>query len=61
MVDAVRWNDVNNSLAAVADGSLMVWYYPEVVYLDRDLLPSTLSRQPVRPGNRFSLSSSGDG
>jgi len=45
MVDTVRWNDSNNSLAAVADGLLLVWYYPEVIYMDRDLLPSTISKQ----------------
>ena len=48
MVDTMRWNDNNNSLAAVADGSCIVWYYPEVVYVDRDLLQSTISKQPVR-------------
>lgn len=47
MVDTVRWNESNNSLAAVADGLLLVWYYPEVIYMDRDLLPSTISKQPA--------------
>mmetsp|Transcript_14243 Transcript_14243/g.37685 ORF Transcript_14243/g.37685 Transcript_14243/m.37685 type:complete len:275 (-) Transcript_14243:572-1396(-) len=47
MVDAMRWNDCNNSLAAVADGLLLVWYYPEVIYMDRDLLSSTISKQPA--------------
>ena len=45
MVDSVRWSDADNSLAAVADGQVYVWYYPEVVYMDRDLLPMTLSKQ----------------
>jgi intraflagellar transport protein 80 len=45
MVDTIRWNDMNNSLSAVADGMLLVWHYPEVVYMDRDLLPNTLSKQ----------------
>ena len=45
MVDSVRWSDADNSLAAVADGQVYVWYYPEVVYMDRDLLPLTLSKQ----------------
>ena len=47
MVDAMRWNDSNNSLAAVADGLLLVWYYPEVIYMDRDLLPQTVTKQTV--------------
>jgi len=45
MVDSVRWSDADNSLAAVADGQVYVWYYPEVVYMDRELLPMTLSKQ----------------
>ena len=45
MVDSVAWNDETDALAAVADGLLLVWFYPEVVYMDRELLSSTLSRQ----------------
>ena len=45
MVDSVRWNDADNALAAVADGQVLVWHYPEVVYMDRDLLPQTISKQ----------------
>ena len=47
MVESMVWNEENNSLAAVADGHLVVWFYPEVVYMDRDLLSHTLSRQSV--------------
>ena len=47
MVESMVWNEENNSLAAVADGHLVVWFYPEVVYMDRDLLSQTLSRQSV--------------
>ena len=45
MVESVRWNDADNALAAVADGQVLVWHYPEVVYMDRDLLPQTISKQ----------------
>ena len=45
MVDTIRWNDDNGSLCAVADGHLVVWHYPEVVYMDRELLPATTSKQ----------------
>jgi len=45
MVDSVAWNTENDALAAVADGQLLVWFYPEVVYMDRELLPLTLSKQ----------------
>jgi len=47
MVDTMRWNENNNSLAAVADGLLLIWYYPEVIYMDRELLSSTISKQPA--------------
>ena len=29
MVDTVAWNEENGSLAAMADGHFVVWYYPE--------------------------------
>jgi intraflagellar transport protein 80 len=45
MVDSVAWNVESDALAAVADGQLLVWFYPEVVYMDRELLPLTLSKQ----------------
>ena len=45
MVDTIRWNDDNGSLYAVADSHLVVWHYPEVVYMDRELLPATTSKQ----------------
>lgn len=38
---------LSRRLAAVADGQLLVWFYPEVVYMDRELLPMTLSKQAV--------------
>ena len=47
MVDTVAWNAESDALAAVADGQLLVWAYPEVVYMDRDLLPATLAKQPA--------------
>eukprot|EP00994_Dinema_validum_P002678 NODE_159_length_2317_cov_91.151675_g113_i0.p1 GENE.NODE_159_length_2317_cov_91.151675_g113_i0~~NODE_159_length_2317_cov_91.151675_g113_i0.p1 ORF type:complete len:752 (-),score=174.38 NODE_159_length_2317_cov_91.151675_g113_i0:3-2258(-) len=41
MVASVKWNDYSEILVAIADGKLVVWYYPSVVYIDRDLLPKT--------------------
>ena len=29
MVDTIRWCEDNSSLAAVADGHLVLWHYPE--------------------------------
>jgi len=42
-VDTMMWNDTSDMLCAIADGRLFVWYYPNVVFVDRDLLPSTTS------------------
>lgn len=41
MVDSVQWSDEVDILGAVADGKLVVWYYPAVVFVDRDLLKTT--------------------
>lgn len=39
MVDSVKWNDQTDMLVSMADGKFVVWYYPSIVYVDRDLLP----------------------
>jgi len=41
MVDSVAWNDVSDTLVALADGKLVTWTYPNVVFVDKDLLPAT--------------------
>eukprot|EP00742_Colponemidia_sp_Colp-10_P003383 GILJ01003603.1.p1 GENE.GILJ01003603.1~~GILJ01003603.1.p1 ORF type:complete len:791 (-),score=83.24 GILJ01003603.1:145-2424(-) len=41
MVDTCMWNDSTDMLTAVADRKLLTWYYPNVVYVDRDLLEAT--------------------
>lgn len=41
MVDSVAWNDISDTLVALADGKLVTWTYPNVVYVDKDLLEST--------------------
>jgi len=41
-VDTLSWNTSSDMFAAIADGRLLVWYYPNVVFVDRDLLESTL-------------------
>ncbi|XP_059177555.1 intraflagellar transport protein 80 homolog [Physella acuta] len=42
MIQAHVWNDETNMLAAMTDGKILVWYYPNAVYVDKDLLPKTL-------------------
>eukprot|EP00899_Mesostigma_viride_P006413 jgi/Mesvir1/15773/Mv03342-RA.1 len=41
MCDSAQWNDASNVLAGVIDLKLSVWYYPDIVYVDRELLPLT--------------------
>jgi len=38
MTDSFLWNDRNDILAAVADGRLLAWYYPNAIYVDKDLM-----------------------
>jgi intraflagellar transport protein 80 len=38
MVDDAIWNDSHDILAAISDQKLIVWYYPHVAYVDKDLL-----------------------
>merc|ERR1712093_530860 len=33
MVDTVMWHSKSDMLAAVMDGKLVIWYYPNVVYV----------------------------
>ena len=38
MTDSFLWNDKNDTLTAVADGRLVSWYYPNAIYVDKDLM-----------------------
>ncbi|NXB78948.1 IFT80 protein, partial [Donacobius atricapilla] len=42
MVQSVAWNDTSNILCGIQDSRFTVWYYPNTVYVDKDLLPKTL-------------------
>jgi len=44
-VDSMAWNDTSDMLCAIADGRFMTWYYPNVVFVDRDLLPGTAAEK----------------
>lgn len=37
-VESAAWNDKSNVLVAIADARLVTWYYPNAVFVDRDLL-----------------------
>jgi len=47
MVDTFRWNEKNDMLTAISDGKLFVWYYPNVVYVDKDLMELSRSCRDV--------------
>uniref|UniRef100_A0A673GGL4 Uncharacterized protein n=1 Tax=Sinocyclocheilus rhinocerous TaxID=307959 RepID=A0A673GGL4_9TELE len=55
MVDTMAWNDSANILCGVQDSRFTVWYYPSVVFVDKDLLPKTIftrdSRYTLTPAN----------
>ncbi|XP_045601736.1 intraflagellar transport protein 80 homolog [Procambarus clarkii] len=42
MVQSLSWNDGANMLAALQDSKFIVWFYPAVVFVDRDLQPLTV-------------------
>uniref|UniRef100_A0A8V0X4F0 Intraflagellar transport 80 n=1 Tax=Gallus gallus TaxID=9031 RepID=A0A8V0X4F0_CHICK len=42
MVQTLAWNDTSNLLCGIQDTHFTVWYYPNTVYVDKDLLTKTL-------------------
>ncbi|XP_026225134.1 intraflagellar transport protein 80 homolog [Anabas testudineus] len=53
MVHSLAWNDAANILCGIQDNQLTVWYYPSVVFTDKELLPKTLY---IKDGSEFSRS-----
>lgn len=43
MVDSFQWNDNNDMLCALADGKLNCWFYPNAIYVDKDLMEHSKS------------------
>lgn len=43
MVDSFQWNDNNDMLTCLADGKLITWYYPNAIYVDKDLMDKARS------------------
>ncbi|XP_066266233.1 intraflagellar transport protein 80 homolog [Branchiostoma lanceolatum] len=42
MVHSMSWNDETNMLSALQDTKLVVYYFPNAVYVDKDILPKTV-------------------
>jgi intraflagellar transport protein 80 len=51
MVDSAIWHESSDILVATSDAKLMVWYYPDVVYVDTDMLPITREVRDARCGS----------
>ncbi|KAK9814722.1 hypothetical protein WJX72_010508 [[Myrmecia] bisecta] len=45
MVESAVWHDTAEMLATMTDQKLVIWYYVNVVFVDRDLIASTCSTQ----------------
>lgn len=43
MVDSFQWNDNNDMLTALSDGKLKTWFYPNAIYVDRDLMNKAMA------------------
>lgn len=41
MTDSFMWNDHFDILSCISDGRLITWYYPNSIYVDKDLMEST--------------------
>ncbi|XP_077396712.1 intraflagellar transport protein 80 homolog isoform X2 [Festucalex cinctus] len=51
MIHSMAWNNAANILCGVQDNQLTVWYYPNAVFIDKELLPKTLY---AKDGSEFS-------
>jgi intraflagellar transport protein 80 len=38
MVDSFQWNDLTDMLSAIADSKNVTWFYPNAVFVDKDLM-----------------------
>lgn len=38
MVDSFQWNDSNDMLSAISDSKHVTWFYPNAIYVDKDLM-----------------------
>eukprot|EP00118_Oscarella_pearsei_P008382 m.42770 g.42770 ORF g.42770 m.42770 type:complete len:169 (+) comp33386_c0_seq1:2269-2775(+) len=53
MVSSMCWSDSCNVLATVQDGKLTTWFYPNVAYIDKDMLAQTCSERGLRQTKTF--------
>ncbi|XP_077146768.1 intraflagellar transport protein 80 homolog isoform X2 [Ranitomeya variabilis] len=53
MVHTLAWSDVSNILCGIQDSRFTVWNYPSVAYVDKELLPKTITE---KDGSEYSKS-----
>jgi len=53
MVDTYMWNDSTDMLIALIDEKLVVYIYPSVVFVDKDLLAKTLQTKPCNDAGKY--------
>ena len=42
MVDSFCWNDENDMLSAIQDSKHVTWFYPNAIYVDKDLMTKAM-------------------
>lgn len=60
-MESAAWNDKSDVLVAIADARLVTWYYPNAVFVDKDLLGlASTSRDAAEFGKVRPIISSND-
>merc|ERR1712203_594097 len=53
MVDTFMWNDSTDMIIALADEKLIIYIYPAVCFVDKDLLPKTQETKTCADAGKF--------
>jgi len=53
MVDTFMWNNSTDMLIALIDEKLVIYIYPAVVFVDKDLLPKTLQTKTCQDAGKY--------
>ena len=53
MVDSFSWNDNNDMLCCLSDNKLNTWFYPNAIYVDKDLMDQSKSSQEASNIGKF--------
>eukprot|EP00747_Dinoflagellata_sp_TGD_P165344 gnl/TRDRNA2_/TRDRNA2_186490_c0_seq1.p1 gnl/TRDRNA2_/TRDRNA2_186490_c0~~gnl/TRDRNA2_/TRDRNA2_186490_c0_seq1.p1 ORF type:complete len:788 (+),score=158.72 gnl/TRDRNA2_/TRDRNA2_186490_c0_seq1:340-2364(+) len=53
MVDTFMWNDATDMLVALIDEKLVIFIYPSVLFVDKDLLPKTLQTKVCTDAGKY--------